>query len=105
MMLPEPVGQFVNGHAVHARRAFIAPHSTIGADQILGFTYLLHQVGGQGSLLLPRRERLPRLDRLSSGAAGPPGVGVRWCAEGIRVRCALLRLLAHREVGTAPCMN
>src|SRR5215467_10558594 len=104
-MLPEPVRQFLNGHAVHPWRSFVAPHPSIGTDQILGFTYLLHQVGGQGSLLLPRREHLPRLDPLGSGSAGPILVGVRGCAEVLRVRGALLRLRTHREVGTAPCMN
>src|SRR5262249_10522921 len=104
-MLPEPVDQFEDGHAVHAWRSFITPHPTIGADQILGVTYLLPQVGGQGSLLLPHRKRLSRLVRYRAGSAGSVGVGVHGCAECFRVRGALLRLCAHREGGTAPCMN
>src|SRR5437016_2286725 len=71
-MIPKPVGQFVNGHPVHAGLGLIAEHSSVRTNEILRVAYPLHQVARQGSLLVEHRERLLPSMRGSPGSAGPP---------------------------------
>jgi hypothetical protein len=68
-MIPEPVGQIVDGHAIHARLSLIGADPPIGANKVRGVAYLLHQIGRQGSLLVECRERLLPSMRRGWGSA------------------------------------
>src|ERR1700678_3176890 len=96
MVAPKPVGQFVDGHPVHARFSFIAASPPVRTNQILRVASLLHQVSRQGSLRLPCRERLLRSMRRGSGSARS-AVAV--------VAGAFLLLRVHRMGPAAPCIK
>src|SRR5580692_6625443 len=96
MVAPKPVGQFVNGHAVHARLSLVSAYPTVRTNQILRVAYLLHQLIRQGSLQVRCRERL----RLDSG--GRTGSARTTVAEAC---CAWLSLRVHRIEPPAPCIG
>jgi hypothetical protein len=93
-MFPQPVGQALNGHPVHAWRSLIGANPPVRANQVLGLTYLLHQIDCQGSLWVQCRERLlPILRREMSSA--------RLAAAVVWLIILLLRV--HRNLPSAPC--
>src|ERR671929_583491 len=93
-MFPKPVGQFLNGHPVHARLSLIGANPPVGENDVLGVAYLLHQMDGQGSLLVQCRERLLLSMRRATGSAR--------CATALGL-FAFLLLCVHRILPSAPC--
>jgi hypothetical protein len=76
MMVPKPVGQFVNGHPVHARLSLVRSYPTVRTNQILRVAYLLHQLIRQGSLRVQCRERLLLCGDDHTGSARAAVAGV-----------------------------
>src|SRR5438045_577907 len=96
MVVPKPVGQFVNGHPVHARLSLISAHPAVRTNEILRVAYLLHQSIRQGSLRVPCRERLLRYVRRVAGSARA-AIAVGYAAH--------LLLRVHRNRPPAPCIG
>ena len=88
MVLPKPVGQFVNGHPIHARLSLVRTYPPVRTNQILRVAYLLHQLIRQGSLRVQCRERL-RLSGCGDTSSARTAV-----AEG---RSPFLLLRVHRN--------
>ena len=93
---PQPVGQFVHGHAVHAWLALIGTNSPVCAQKVLRVAYLLHQTNCQGSLWVECRERLPPSMRCRAGSA-------RLVAAVVLMAFLLLRV--PRNLPSAPCIK
>jgi len=87
MILPKPVGQFVDGHSVHAWLALIGAYPPVRLNQILRVAYLLHQLIRQGSLRVQCRERLRPCGCGDTGSAR---------AAVAEVSCTLLLLRVYR---------
>src|SRR5581483_322906 len=91
---------FAEGHSIHARRSLVGFYTTIRTIQVLSADNLLHQMLGQGSCLIERRERLRLLARRRSGSAVAAGVVaqalLRLLEEPSLVKPAWLPLHVHR---------
>jgi hypothetical protein len=88
VVLPKPVGQFVNGHPIHAWLSLIRAYPPVRTNEVLRVAYLLHQLIRQGSLRVQCRERL-RLSGCGNTSSARAAVA--------EVRFPFLPLRVHRN--------